>query len=348
MSESARERVYVIDLLRFVAAFGVLLYHLTFRSPEVDQLGSPLYPEFSAWTRYLHLGVPLFFMISGFVIFYSVEGKTALQFAWSRFVRLYPAYWLCCTLTFLLCHYLWRPYFTMTVHDWLVNLTMLQEYFKVEHIDPPYWTLAEELRFYGMTFGLMLIGQVHRRLTFVAVWMTLCAIDFWVKVPLARYEMTLEYAPMFAAGIVYYDMFKDGLKRVHAPLLAATIILGLMRFLRWSARDGETMGAVCAPGVIIAIWLGIYAVFFLVVTRRLRIRQSTGWLAALGGMTYPLYLIHNHVGTTLLITFRSSLNRWTSLAAVALIVCVLAYAIWRWFETPMIRGLQRLGKRLGL
>ncbi len=344
MSEIKRERVYVIDLLRFVAAVGVLLYHLTYRIPEIDHLSTTHYPEVVDWARYTNLGVRLFFMISGFVIFYSVEGKTALQYVWSRMTRLYPAYWLCCTLTYFVCHYCWRPHFTGTTRDWLVNLTMLQEYFKVDHIDLPYWTLAEELRFYGVTLVLMLIGQVHRRLSFVAFWMTLCAIDYYVKIPLARYEMTLEHAPLFAAGIIYYDMFKEGIKRVHWPLLIVTFVLGLARFLRSSAIDGATMGAVCSPTVISGIWLGIYVTFFLVATRRLIIRERHFWVTALGGITYPFYLIHNNIGTTMLIALRGSVGRWTALGLVVLFCCAFGYAVWRWFETPIIRWLQSLGK----
>jgi len=86
------------------------------------------------------------------------------------------------------------------VKDWLVNLTMMQEYLKVEHVDPPYWTLTEELHFHALMFMLLLTGQSHRRLLFVTVWMLLSGVDYFIKVPLARYEMTLEHAPFFAAG----------------------------------------------------------------------------------------------------------------------------------------------------
>lgn len=343
-----RERVYVIDVLRFIAAFGVLLYHVTWRGPTIDHLGAAEYPELIGATRYLNLGVRLFFMISGFVIFYSIEGKRPLQFVWSRFVRLMPTYWLCSAITFMVCSHLWRPHYTATFHDWLVNLTMLQGYFKVQHIDPPYWTLVEELHFYVLTFALMLFGVAHRRLTFAALWIALSAIDSVVKVPLAHYEMTLEHAPFFAAGVIFYDLFKDGPKRVHGPLILFAFAVGLRQFHHWVEIDGRTAGAVCSPLVITAILFLIFMTFYLVATRRWVIRERHFTVAALGGITYPLYLLHNSIGLTTLIALHGSLDRWSALALVCLGSVAFAYAIWRWFEVPVMRALHKLGGRLGL
>jgi len=40
------------------------------------------------------IGVQLFFLLSGFVILMSVQGKNLIHFIGSRLGRLYPAYWL--------------------------------------------------------------------------------------------------------------------------------------------------------------------------------------------------------------------------------------------------------------
>jgi peptidoglycan/LPS O-acetylase OafA/YrhL len=274
METRPTDRVYLLDLLRFFAAFGVMVYHFTYRAPMIDHMGGEPFPELDWWTRYLHLGVKLFFMISGFVICYSAEGRTALQFAWSRFVRLFPAYWFCVTLTFLVCYNFWQPYFQLGVKEWLVNLTMLQEYARVDHVDPPYWTLAEELRFYGLMFLLLLFRVSQHRLLFVSFWMLLSAVDYFIKVPLARYEMTLEHAPFFAAGMVFYDLFKRGPRVAHGLLLVVTFTIGLARFLRWSDDDGRVMHAECSPWVIGVILLGMYGLFLLMALRRISLLLS--------------------------------------------------------------------------
>ncbi len=344
----AAERVYILDGLRFIAAFGVFLYHITYRAPEIDHLTGAPFPEWSGWTRYLHLGVQLFFMISGFVIFWSAEGKTAKQFVWSRFVRLYPAFWVCCTLTFLVCHHWWRPYFDLGVGDWLVNMTMFQQFIHVPSVDAPYWTLTEELRFYMLTCLLLLIRQQHRRLTFVAVWMGMSLFDFYVhKIPLARYEMTLQWAPMFASGIVYYDIFKRGPHTGNLLLLPVCFLTGLMRFLAWEANDGKS-GAVCDPGVIACIFVGMHGIFALIALRKLVIPRRLAWLTTLGALTYPLYLIHNRIGITIATALTPAAGRWGDLLLTLAFSLSVAYFIAFWIEAPARRFLLGWGRRRGL
>lgn len=345
MSKPLTERVYIIDPLRFLAALGVMIYHMTYRAPTVDHISNMQFPEINGWTRYLHLSVELFFVISGFVISYSAQGKTAGQFAWSRFVRLYPAYWLCVILTFAICYVWWRPFFTLTFTEGLINLTMLQGMLNVPHVDLPYWTLAEELRFYALVFALLLFKQGHRLLLFAGLWTGLSLVDYFVHVPLAHYEMTLEHAPYFAAGIVYHDAFKNGVRRVHVALSALTYGVGLLRFLEWSHNDGVTTGAVCSPQVIAVIVLGIHLVFWGIVTRKLQIRQRHEWLVVAGAITYPFYLIHDRIGLTVMLALEPAMNKWWQLAVVIIGASTLAYAIWRWWEAPVSRALLGFSRR---
>src|SRR5262249_17939386 len=98
----ASKRYYELDLLRFVAAFSVLLFHYTFRgTAALDHVSDLSYPWLAPVTKDGYLGVDLFFLISGFVILMSASSGSKRQFGVSRIVRLYPAYWVCCTATFL-------------------------------------------------------------------------------------------------------------------------------------------------------------------------------------------------------------------------------------------------------
>src|SRR5690606_9451917 len=90
-----RERLSELDLLRFLAALAVVLYHFTgfggagaWPEPAGD-----VFPEVAALTRFGYLGVDLFFVISGFVILMSAWGRGPGEFGISRLVRLMPAYW---------------------------------------------------------------------------------------------------------------------------------------------------------------------------------------------------------------------------------------------------------------
>lgn len=95
-------RYHEIDLLRFVAAFVVLLYHYVFRGYNHDQLSPVEYPFLGSIFKYGYLGVELFFIISGYVVLMSAYHKTVREFFISRVVRLYPAFWIACTFCFVI------------------------------------------------------------------------------------------------------------------------------------------------------------------------------------------------------------------------------------------------------
>ncbi len=331
-------RIYIIDLLRFMAAAGVVLYHWCFRGPEIDHQTAVLYAELSGQTRYLNLGVRLFFMISGFVICYSAAGKTALEFAWSRFVRLFPTYWLCVTLSWVLLTLLWTRTFDLSFTSYLVNLTMLQQYFGVVHVDPVYYTLLQELRFYGLIFLMLAFGLEKRLLWLVTGWLGLSLVDFFIKVPLARYEMALDDAPLFAAGVVCYLIFRDGPRLQHWLVMAVCYGLGLARYLSHAIAEEGSLGIAMSHVLVGVYFAAIFAVMILVALRRLRIKGGW-WATALGGMSYPLYLLHDYIGFMLVGRYGQWLNRWVLLLWLFISLCALSYAVWRWFEVPVMRWL---------
>ena len=101
-------RLNCIDFLRGSASLAVVLYHsaLYFRSDQ------SWYPPFFTVLQEGRLGVPLFFVISGFCIHLRWARQNAAganpsidfrDFWKRRFLRLYPAYlvMLCLTMTLI-------------------------------------------------------------------------------------------------------------------------------------------------------------------------------------------------------------------------------------------------------
>jgi peptidoglycan/LPS O-acetylase OafA/YrhL len=91
-------RFHELDAFRGLAALGVLLYHYSVRFEK-------LYPytfhnDFDF--NFGYLGVEWFFIISGFVIYYTIS-KTAHRFFFSKaFYKVNPTYWLSLLFSFFL------------------------------------------------------------------------------------------------------------------------------------------------------------------------------------------------------------------------------------------------------
>lgn len=99
-------RLHEIDALRGVAAMAVALFHYTTRLTELYGARSGADVSFG----HGHYGVNLFFVISGFVIFTTLEKMSRpMDFVVSRFSRLFPVYWAAIFLTLSITHALGLP-----------------------------------------------------------------------------------------------------------------------------------------------------------------------------------------------------------------------------------------------
>jgi Acyltransferase family len=76
--------IYGIDVMRFLAAVTVAVFHFTWETPS--------HFAFAPWGW---IGVEVFFVVSGIVIAAAVKGSSPGAFAFNRFLRLYPAAWIC-------------------------------------------------------------------------------------------------------------------------------------------------------------------------------------------------------------------------------------------------------------
>jgi len=121
-------------------------------------------------------------MISGFVILMTAANGSFLGFAVSRVVRLYPAFWVCCTITFLFTVFLGGERYSATLGQYLVNMTMLSDFLGVEPIDGVYWSLFVEIRFYILVALVLIIGRIHQVQALLVVWLLAsAALEFFLS-----------------------------------------------------------------------------------------------------------------------------------------------------------------------
>ena len=169
-------RFYELDLLRFGAAASVVLFHYGFRGYAADHMTDMPYLSLASTVKYGYLGVDLFFLISGFVILMTACAGSARHFVASRVARLYPAFWACCTLTFLVTLIAGGGRFSASLNQYAANMTMFSGFFGVPSIDGAYWSLFVEMRFYLLVFVVLLLGQMARIRALLGLWLVLVLI----------------------------------------------------------------------------------------------------------------------------------------------------------------------------
>jgi peptidoglycan/LPS O-acetylase OafA/YrhL len=342
-----RGRLGALDGLRFLAAAGVVAFHFTardspgWRGSVPDELAGV-----GAWTVYGRLAVPLFFVISGFVILMSAWGRDVPGFVASRIGRLFPAYWGAVAISLVLVLLVWpenSEFFgrQLNVSGGLLNLTMLHSAFGVPSVDGAYWTLWYEARFYLLVALLMAVGITRTRvLAFTALWPVAGAVAVRTESDLLVALLMPDYAPFFAGGMLLYLIHRDGpdLGTWLLVALQAAIALHFAVTTFPGSLDAETRFTASATVV------GLLTVASFALVAGVTLTRVAGWdhpwLAAAGALSYPLYLLHENLGWFVIHHMRAGLGAWGAVIAASIVVVATAVLLHLSVERPFGRRLR--------
>lgn len=191
-----RDRIAELDVLRFTAAASVVLFHATYWPAQPNLLTDVFTFGF--------LGVPLFFTISGFVILMTAQNRNGIEFVNSRIARLYPSFWICVLLSTLALGMLGDGWPSLAVIA--ANLTMQPRMiFHQPYIDPVYWTLVVEMKFYALMWVLIVTKQMKRIEFFLTLWLGAAAVTTVFTPPHWFTALTIPmWASLFAGGCCLY------------------------------------------------------------------------------------------------------------------------------------------------
>lgn len=295
MENRAPARLHELDLLRFIAAAWVTLFHYAFRGPRGESARSELvYPWLEHGAAYGYLGMELFFMISGFVIPKSTEHGRLSRFVVSRVLRLYPVFWICCTLTFVALLAFDSPA-DPTVGRYLVNLTMLSGFLGVESLEGAYWSLFLEMRFYLLVALVLAFRQARRLEAFAFAWLVASIASELLPFTALRYLLIAEYSAFFIAGALLYFIHRDGFGPARAVALGVAWLYALFKSAANLAEMETFFGRDLSTPLVLSIVTLYFVALLLIATGRTGALGRRSWLA-LGALTYPLYLLHQEIG----------------------------------------------------
>lgn len=341
-----RTRVVELDLLRFLAAVAVVLYHFTYRL-RGSETAAEFFPGIGRVAMHGYLGVALFFMISGFVVLWTARERTPSGFVLSRMTRLYPEFWvgvLLSSLAFSIDQSAFAE--PITVPKVLANLTMVPDVFRQPYVDDVYWTLVVELKFYALLWGLSVTRQMTRVEMWLFAWLIVTSACFTLPVPHALQSITLyPYGPLFIGGSLFSLIRAEG--ATPARLIGVTVCAVLAVTYVTSQMDGfvhpDDLSSVTRWEARLLVLL-FFVTFAVIALRRQAEVPFAAAVAFLGTLTYTLYLVHN-IGKALVLLPLVGRGRYVALGLALTFSLLLAAAI-SWivdvsFRRPFARWLER-------
>lgn len=329
------KRIVILDSFRGIAAIGVVYSHYThsFRkdfghsfSASLD-IVNPLY------------FVLLFFMISGFVIFMTVEKcKNSSEFVFRRFSRLYPVFWTCMLITAAVLTLF--PYLNdaPSFKRIIINLTMIPRFFHQKAVDSAYWSLLPELLFYIIIYLMVVIKQIKKIYLWGGIWLLISFVNGFFKLRVG--DLLFQYAGLFMSGIMFYKLFTGDKRLINHLYIIAGYCLTIINYYDVSplATPNHTEFLICISVVYLAFYGFIYnKINFL----------NNKILIFLGYISYPLYLIHQEIGITILLYFKTlGLNGYWTIYIPIVISIILAYLITKLIEKPVMKYAKKLNTAL--
>lgn len=321
-----KEHIKILDFLRGIAALAVVLFHFG---------SSVLYTVrdnyFSPILEYGTYGVQVFFVISGFVIPFSMYNSNYkithyFKSLTKRIVRINPPYYVAILLSFVLYYsailIVNRPIEGM---NWpgtsflaiLGNLTFTSTFLKTGWYNPVFWTLALEFQFY-ILIGLLLPLIVRLNKIIVVILITLLLTLNFFGIP-----FFFSVASFFVFGIILF-LNKEKIFNRNLILLLS-IITAVCCYLQ-----NELAPFLFGIGTFLVVLSGINISF-----------KATTFL---GRISYSLYITHWAIGLMFEIVLKRILPiHQYEMGKILMILIYTAIAIafatlfYNYVEKPFIR-----------
>ena len=293
------------------------------------------------------LGVAIFFLVSGFVIPFSLLKNTGLSFAANRLFRIVPTYVAGFSFTILalwLSINYWQLEWPFSTSEVLIHaIPGLRGLCQSRPIDYVVWTLEIELKFYlvcAIAIGWFRTGSLR---------------VFWIPCAMFVFFFTCNRTPAstpyigwiaFNGGLpasclvymfigVLFHYVHRGLIEWQNALLGICAIFAAFCFLTYETSNWSECPVVWSYGIAVLA--------FLFATANPGLFQSNRVFVFLADISYPLYVVHGVLGFTVLrILADRGVPAYLALAICTALVVMISWGLHICVEVPS----QTLGKIL--
>ena len=325
-------RIIILDGFRAIAILMVMLFHY-FSRWVPPQHSHSLYPYGDAYNyfTYTKSGVQFFFIISGFVIFFTLENTEDFKvFCKKRFIRLWPSMAIASVITFLICVLIDSERLFYPAHrlaNFLPSLSFMEGSLwnslvnlfarnsipqNLEFISGSYWSLWVEVQFY--IFAGLLYYRSGRN--FLHSFLVVSAILIGGNLLISNIQgsnilhLSLSasflhsyrewiqngfnlvfHLPFFCIGVLFYSFFKARKHQEAVPIFQKLGFIVLLLFVIYTDAVTERR----------LLYLFFTLLFFIFIYKPQWLSfLGTKPLVILGQSSYFLYLIHEAIGVLLI------------------------------------------------
>lgn len=270
--------------LRFLLAVLVVLNHLW--APVLHAVGAH--------------AVVGFYMLSGYLMTrvlhdtYGTDARNIERFLINRFLRVFPAYWLCLAASLIMLQAFPSTFSVLNVikmpedaATWLANILLINHTWAPARVVPPAWSLSVECFFY-IAMPLLLSRSMKTATLWFAASLAITAYLLAIGAKFgARYYPIHAASLFFSAGAMIY-FYQDALCWIRLPtswLLAAVVTYSLLPLsapaLELDRFTTGYYGSALLFAPILVTLIGFKG--------PPKVRQIDG---RLGDMAYPIFLGH--------------------------------------------------------
>jgi len=343
------DKLLTIEAARGIAALLVAFYH----GALVIELTWPRQgAPFGGLFGFGHAGVPFFFVLSGYIIYYIHHADFGQPsrlglFAWKRFARIYPLF-LIVMVPITAKHWLAGTF----AWDYFAKSLLLLPQGRLPMLIPS-WTLVHEVLFY-LLFGLAIWKFGLGRLILLAWAVLFCAASmFGLDLPPGLAGDTVRtlaspYNLLFLLGIAVAWLLQHC--RIPVPQLLA-LAAGVAFVATGLAENAGSFKSQHGYGILPILLYGLSSAGIITglvaaeTAGTLRVGRTGGLL---GALSYPLYLTHGialSIVADMAHKFRYAGPGWVLLVGAVAVACVAALLVHRYVEAPVATRLKRLWAR---
>jgi len=308
------KRISLLDGFRAIAIIAVILFHFfSCYLPPITEKSLYPYDYKYDYFNYGYMGVQFFFIISGFVIYFTLTRTDNLKLFWiNRFKRLYPSMIIASVIIFVICSFFDVKNFmpeAQRLKNFSSSITFLPptilKFFIGDnsYINGAFWSLWPEIKFYIICSVLYFINKEKFLRNFIAVCLVYFLLDILFSYLISIYTFELKifnrhiitnqrlldlfsfsyFLIYFGIGVLFFSIYDVKEKRKKVPFLTISTLILFVIIEFYYAKDLK----INLINTIMFLLFGAL-IYYPKIIQFLRNK----YLVNIGISSYFLYLIH--------------------------------------------------------